>query len=150
MADCSIDSPNVQAFLKLIRFAEHYPDDSDNFYDTLYGGGRFSGYTTHPNRAVTRWGHTSNAAGAYQILYSTWAEEHRRGVAIDFSPASQDAIAFDKLRSRGALAAVCDGDLPTAFTLLRSEWTALPGASQTRMTMAAGTAAFTSYGGTLK
>ena len=51
---CDVDDVNVKAFLKLIRYAEHYPNKADAFYDTLYGGGRFTGYLTHPNRAVTR------------------------------------------------------------------------------------------------
>lgn len=150
MPDCEIGSANVQAFLKLIRFAEHYPDTSDNFYDTLYGGGRFVGYVTHPNTAVMKWGHKSTAAGAYQILYLTWEEAKKKGIVTDFTPASQDKLAFAKLRSRGALGAVCDGKLADAFVLLRNEWTSLPGAKQTRMTIEGGKAAFVSYGGTVK
>ena len=150
VADCDLTNANVQAFLKLIRFAEHYPDASDNFYDTLYGGGRFTGYTTHPNKAVTKWGHTSTAAGAYQILYPTWAEAKKQGVVTDFTPGSQDRLAFEKLRTRGALSAVCGGDLGSAYALLRNEWTSLPGAKQTRMTLKDGQSAFVSYGGTVK
>ena len=150
MPGCDLDSADVKAFLKLIRFAEHYPDRSDDFYDTLYGGGRFSGYVAHPNRAVTKWGHTSTAAGTYQILYPTWAEAKRKGVVVDFMPISQDRLAFEKLRSRGALAAVCDGDLVMAYGLLANEWTSLPGAKQARITMAEARAAFVSYGGVVK
>ncbi len=150
MATCDINDANVKAFLKLIRFAEHYPDAADSFYDTLYGGGHFSGYAMHPNKTVTKWGHTSTAAGAYQILYGTWAEAKKKGVVIDFTPASQDKLAFAKLSSRGALSAVCSGDLATAYNLLRNEWTLLPGAKQSRMTIAAGKTAFLSYGGTAK
>jgi lysozyme len=148
--DCNSENSNVKAFLKLIRYAEHYPDTSDAFYDTLYGGGRFSGYSTHPNKAVTRWGHTSTAAGAYQILYPTWAEAKKRGIVSDFRPASQDLLATEKLRSRGALNAVCDGDLAAAFRLLRNEWTSLPGAKQTRMTFDIAKTAFIGFGGTAK
>ena len=139
MTTCGPGDANVQAFLKLIRFAEHYPDTSDTFYDTLYGGGRFAGYAVHPNKAVTKWGHTSTAAGAYQILYPTWAEAKKRGIVVDFTPASQDMLAVEKLRSRGALSAI--------YALLRSEWTSLPGAKQTRMTFEEAKAAFVSYGG---
>ncbi len=150
MATCDITDSNVQAFLKLIRFAEHYPNTSDDFYDTLYGGERFSGYVAHPNKAVTKWGHTSTSAGAYQILYSTWAEARKWGVVSDFTPPSQDMLAFEKLRSRGALDAVCSGDLATAYGRLGSEWTSLPGASQSRMSVEDGRRAFLSYGGRTK
>jgi len=148
MPDCDVSAPNVQAFLKLIRFAEHYPDASDSFYDSLYGGGRFTSYTAHPNRSVTRWGHTSTAAGAYQILFSTWAEARRNGIVSDFTPAAQDRLAFERIRFRKATGAVCLGELHLAFSLLRNEWTALPGARQTRMTFERGRDAFIRYGGT--
>jgi len=143
-----VEEANVQAFLRLIRHAEHYPDSGDDTYDVLYGGGRFGSYATHPNRAVTRWGHTSTAAGAYQILFGTWRDAKRRGLVNDFSPAAQDAIARDKLRSRGALPAVMRGDVPTACASLRGEWTSLPGAAQSRMSMAVAEAAFARFGGT--
>ena len=148
MADtCDVSSPNAQAFLKLIRFAEHYPDQSDDFYFSLYGGGRFTDPSKHPNTAVTRWGHTSTAAGAYQVLYGTWAEAKKRGEVNDFSAASQDTLAFNRIKSRGALADVCSGDVAGASAKLAQEWTSLPGARQSRMTLATAEAAFTSYGG---
>ena len=144
---CDVNDPNVRAFRKLIRYAEHYPDKSDNFYDTLYGGDRFVGYTTHPHRRVFKWRKWSDAAGAYQILFSTWSEAKGRGIVSDFSPASQDRLAFEKLRTRGALSAICSGDLTTAYRRLVNEWTALPGAGQSRMSPSAGRAAFIEFGG---
>lgn len=147
---CDVSSPNVQAFLKLIRYAEHFPDESDDFYNTLYGGGRFTGYQSHPKQRVTRWGHTSDAAGAYQILGSVWQEQKDKGVVADFSPAAQDKIAFGKFTYRHALASVCAGDLASAYVALKDEWTALPGARQSRMAAADGRAAFIRFGGTPK
>jgi lysozyme len=150
MPECNADSANVKAFLKLIRYAEHFPDKSDNFYNTLYGGGSFVGFAQHPNKAVTKWGHTSTAAGAYQILYGTWAEAKKKGIVTDFSPAAQDAIAFAKLQSRGALGDVCAGNVDHACAMLASEWTSLPGGKQTRMTAGIARDAFVEFGGTLK
>jgi len=126
---------NVNAFLRLIRYAEHHKDDS-SVYNTLYGGGHFSGYATHPNKnGTTRWGHTSPAAGAYQILWSTWDEQRRRGLVKDFSPAAQDAIAREKLKTRGATPYIEKGDIESAIPKLRKEWTSLPGAAQSKMSM---------------
>ncbi len=148
MADaCDINNANVKAFLKLIRYAEFYPDESDDFYLRIYGGGRFTDPSKHPDVAVKKWGHTSNAAGAYQFVYSTWAEAKRHGVVTDFSPASQDTLAFRRIEFRGAQEAVCSGDVASASALLASEWTSLPGASQSRMTLDTGQAAFKRYGG---
>ncbi|QYE33984.1 hypothetical protein KZX46_14295 [Polymorphobacter sp. PAMC 29334] len=107
-------------------------------------------FTTHPNTAVFKWGHTSTAAGAYQILYSAWAEANKQGIVPDFTLKSQDRLALEKLKTRGALAAVCSGDLATSFALLRNEWTSLPGAKQTRMSFNDGKSAFVGYGGKVK
>lgn len=135
---------NVRAFLKLIRYAEHERDD-DGVYMILYGGATFTGVAEHPNKAVTKWGHTSNAAGAYQILYSTWAEAKKKGIVLDFSRASQDILAVKKLHSRGAYAFVVAGDVENAIPKLRNEWTSLPGAKQSKMTMEAGKQRFAQY-----
>ncbi|MDO7842784.1 lysozyme family protein [Sphingomonas immobilis] len=147
MAECDINTPNVKAFLKLIRYAEHYPDASDNFYYTLYGGGTFKGDAAHPNTAVSKWGHTSTAAGAYQILYGTWKEAFDKKIVTDFKPASQDKLAFAKLKSRGALGSVCNGDLTTAYALLKNEWTSLPGAKQSRLAASVAEKYFADAGG---
>lgn len=126
---------NMAAFLRLIRYAEHH-SDSDEVYFLLYGGQqRFTDTSKHPDKAVTAWGHTSTAAGAYQILYATWKEARERGIVTDFSKASQDKLAVEKLRSRHALAYVQQGDIDHAIPLLRKEWTSLPGGSQSKMTM---------------
>lgn len=144
MADCTIESVNVRAFLRLIRFAEHQTDDSRVYY-TLYGGGSFIDTDKHPNKAVKRWGHTSTAAGAYQILYGTWLEAKQKGIVSDFSPAAQDKLAFTKLKTRGALSYVCAGDIENAIAKLRQEWTSLPGASQSDFSMKAAKERYTTY-----
>lgn len=129
------DDINVAAFLRLIRFAEHHID-SDEVYVALYGGQqRFTDTSRHPDKAVTAWGRTSTAAGAYQILYATWKEAKERGIVTDFSKASQDKLAIEKLRSRHALGYVQHGDIDRAIPLLRNEWVLLPGGSQSKMTM---------------
>lgn len=139
------EETNVAAFLKLIRFAEHRTD-SDEVYFLLYGGRQtFTDTSQHPNRAITAWGHTSTAAGAYQILYLTWKEAKDKGVVSDFSKASQDKLARAKLQSRGALSAIQKGDIERAIPFLRSEWTSLPGAKQSKMTMAQARVLFDQY-----
>lgn len=129
------DDINVAAFLRLIRFTEHHMD-SDEVYVALYGGQqRFTDTSRHPDKAVTAGGRTSTAAGAYQILYATWKEAKERGIVTDFSKASQDKLAIEKLRSRHALGYVQHGDIDRAIPLLRNEWVLLPGGSQSKMTM---------------
>jgi muramidase (phage lysozyme) len=136
---------NVAAFLKLIRYAEHKSDD-DRVYFLLYGGQQtFVDTTKHPNKAITAWGRTSTAAGAYQILYSTWKEAKDKGVVIDFSKAAQDTLATSKLRSRGAYPYIVKGDIEHAVARLRNEWTSMPGAAQSDLSMATARKQFDKY-----
>ena len=61
-----LSNANVQAMLQVIRTGEGTlgPDG----YTTIYGGGQFSSLADHPRKAVSKWGRTSTAAGAYQTL----------------------------------------------------------------------------------
>lgn len=136
---------NVAAFLKFIRYAEHLRDD-DGVYFLLYGGRQtFTDTSKHPNKAITAWGRTSTAAGAYQILYSTWKEAKDKGIVTDFSKDSQDTLAKAKLSSRRALPFIEAGDIDHAIPLLRNEWTSMPGAGQSKMTMATAHERFAKY-----
>lgn len=65
-------------------------------YNELYGGGSFDSYAQHPDVAIPLGNGThTTAAGRYQFLSSTWADEAKRLGLSDFSPASQDAAAWD-------------------------------------------------------
>ena len=70
--DVTLQNPNVQAFLSLIRHTEGAG------YTTLFGGGIVENTDDHPRIAVTRTlagkPITSTAAGAYQFLSRTWDE----------------------------------------------------------------------------
>ena len=101
-APCTIDSPNVKAFLKLIRYAEHYPDESDSGYLKHNGGEMFEDVTNHPGKRDRKWGKTSTAAGAYGILEDVCKNAVAKGIASDFSPISQDKIAFWLIGTRHA------------------------------------------------
>lgn len=126
---------NIRAFLKFIRYAEHRREDNSVYY-RIYGNKlTFSDISKHPNVRVVAWGRTSTAAGAYQILYSTWQEAVEKGIVRDFTPLSQDKIALWKLRTRHALSHVQRGEIDRAIPFLRKEWTSMPGAAESKMTM---------------
>lgn len=65
-----LGNDHCRAFLSLIRRCEGAN------YNTLFGGGAFSGWADHPRQRVTRQSGgrplTSTAAGAYQFLARTW------------------------------------------------------------------------------
>lgn len=117
---------NIRAFLIMIQHAEGtYGKDG---YRKLYGGGYFNDYSKHPNTKVTKWGITSTAAGAYQILSKTWAELQTKLKLPDFSPVSQDKAAIELIRRRNALEDVYAGRFIQAIAKCRKEWASLPGA----------------------
>ena len=134
---CTADLPASKAFLTLLRWLENYPRDDDGVYWITYGGGTFSDASAHPNTPHKKWGHTSTAAGAYQIVFGTWAAAKRNGVAFDFMPASQDHVAWWIIGQSHAQALVCGGAdrLDQAFTALSSQWSSLPGASQSQVSV---------------
>ncbi len=117
---------NIRAFLIMIQHAEGtYGKDG---YRKLYGGGYFNDYSRHPNTKVTKWGITSTAAGAYQILSKTWAELQAKLKLPDFGPVSQDKAAIELIRRRKALEDVYAGRFTQAIAKCRKEWASLPGA----------------------
>jgi lysozyme len=117
---------NIRAFLIMIQHAEGtYGKDG---YRKLYGGGYFNDYSKHPNTKVTKWGITSTAAGAYQILSKTWAELQAKLKLPDFGPVSQDKAAIELIRRRKALEDVYAGRFTLAIAKCRKEWASLPGA----------------------
>lgn len=130
-----VNHPNVRAMFAVIRRGEG--TSGPNGYRTLYGGGLFDSFADHPNIAVTKWGRTSTAAGAYQILSrgpDVWTETKNAMGLKDFSPASQDLAALGRIAMRGVLADVLAGRLEKAIQGngsrghgLRWEWASLPG-----------------------
>lgn len=117
---------NIRAFLIMIQYAEGtYGADG---YKRLYGGGSFKDFSRHPNTKQTKWGITSTAAGAYQILSKTWNEIQPKLGLPDFSPASQDKAAIELIRRRKALEDVYAGRFAQAIVKCKKEWASLPGA----------------------
>src|SRR5687767_583712 len=115
-----IELPQVRAALDTIAWAE-----GGRSYNTLYGGGTFSG-PQHPNRAVTAGGYTSTAAGRYQFLYRTWNEIRNRLGLADFGPRNQDIAAVDLIAQRGQLPRLLGGDFEGMMKGLGCAWAALP------------------------
>lgn len=130
----TMDNKNLQAFLAMIRTGEGTADDGG--YSRLFGGGSFDSYADHPRQMVTRWGLTSSAAGAYQILSRTWDDLKNSGHSLpDFSPANQDKAAIALIKRRGALADVLAGRFLAAIKKCNKEWASLPGSPYGQKTL---------------
>ena len=70
----------------------------------------------------------STGAGRYQLL-SRWWDAYRKQLGLkDFSPKSQDAVALQQIKERGALPVIDRGDIRQAIDRCSNIWASLPGA----------------------
>ena len=69
----------------------------------------------------------STGAGRYQLL-SRWWDAYRKQLGLkDFSK-SQDAVALQQIKERGALPMIDRGDIRQAIDRCSNIWASLPGA----------------------
>src|SRR5712671_5769333 len=118
-----LSNPNVRAGLDVLAYCEGAN------YNTVYGGGTFSGWQ-HPHRRVTAGRYTSDAAGRYQFLGSTWNSLQSQYGLADFSPPNQDLGAVILIAQKGGLQTLANGDLQSFVAAVRGVWPSLPGGSQ--------------------
>jgi muramidase (phage lysozyme) len=122
--------------------------ESAGRYNIRYGGGvdkAFDNYADHPRIAepITSGpdvGKTSTAAGRYQFIAPTWDAEAKKLGLKDFSPANQDAAAWDlaqteyKARTgKDLLTVLRSGDkaaIDAVPRALSGQWSSLPGGRQ--------------------
>ena len=121
-----LKDPKVKSFLDTISYAEGTPGSAG--YQTMFTGKQFdpSKGWKHPRALQTGGGYTSDAAGKYQYLSTTWEGVQRELGLPDFSPQSQDIGALHLLQRRGALDPLLKGDITTAIHKSAPEWASLP------------------------
>lgn len=125
---------SIQAFLSLIGWSEGAA------YNTIVTGvtgpSTFTDFSDHPfapqfNRppVIVRRSPLleSTAAGRYQLLYRWWVPYKAMLKLSDFSPASQDAVALQQMKERGAQALIAAGDIQSAITACSNIWASFPG-----------------------
>ena len=97
-------------------------------YDVIVGGELFTDYSDHPRKLVTLNPKLkSTGAGRYQLL-SRWWDAYRKQLGLkDFSQ-SQDAVALQQIKERGALPMIDRGDIRQAIDRCSNIWASLPGA----------------------
>ena len=118
-------SPNARAWLKALSAAEGTTRDGEIRYDIMFGGGRFTDLSRHPDTVIDGGRYKSAAAGAYQFMPGTWREAKADLKLKDFGPYSQDQAALYLMRRRGV-----DPDTAPinaeSVALLSPEWASLP------------------------
>jgi muramidase (phage lysozyme) len=125
--------PEAYALLDTISGTE-----SAGKYDIMYGKKRFSSYADHPRQLFSiergpNKGKKTSAAGRYQFIRDTWDDQASKLGLKDFSPASQDAAAWNLAKEtygRGLMQDLRSGDpakIAAIGKALRHQWTSLPG-----------------------
>lgn len=89
------------AFLDTVAYAEVGSRGHCDGYNIKQGFGTFSSYADHPREIVTAGGYSSDAAGRYQFLSTSWDDFAGKLGLRDFSPANQDRAALQYLSELG-------------------------------------------------
>jgi muramidase (phage lysozyme) len=131
----------LKAFLDTIAYSEGTstsPITRNNGYDVIVSGVKgpsiFTDYADHPfahgGHVLVRLGPPlliSTAAGRYQVL-ARYFEAYKAQLHLpDFSPASQDAVAIQQMKERGAVALVETGNAGSAILACAPIWASFPG-----------------------
>lgn len=133
--------PNRTAFLAMIGWSEGtrtspltQRDGYDVIVTGLTGPEVFTDFSDHPfahgraPKAINRSGLESTASGRYQLLLRWWAPYKASLNLPDFSSASQDAVALQQIRERGALPLIDGGNIQLAIQRCANLWASFPGA----------------------
>jgi len=144
---------NMKAFLDMLAFSEGTINIGDNGYNVIVGGATFTGYADHPRKLVSlpKLGIKSTAAGRYQVL-ARYFNHYKSLLSLpDFSPESQDRIAVQLIRERGAFVLVNEGKVAEAIDRVKNIWASLPGAGygQHEHRLDKLVSAYRRYGGTV-
>lgn len=128
----SMQPGNIGAFLDMIAYSEGTSTctlTKNDGYDVLVGGHTFIGFADHPRILVqVRPGLVSTAAGRYQVL-ARYYDAYKALLHLpDFSPMSQDLIAMQQIKERGALQDIAAGNFESAVSKCKNIWASLPGA----------------------
>jgi hypothetical protein len=125
VAKASPPPPNPEANVK--KFLDFLGRAEGADYNTIVGGSKFSDFRAHPRVVglTTKEG-PSTAAGKYQIVGSTYDDVAPKIGVRDFSPDSQDKIAIELIRRKGALEDVRNGNFQAAVAKLGGTWASLP------------------------
>lgn len=112
---------------RVIRYAEG--TSGDRGYNTQFTGRQFEDLSRHPRQLNSSNGYTSDAAGAYQFLSTTWDEAKNALNLPDFSASSQEKAGRYLTEQRGVnpdAVIQTKEEFKAAMDKLAPEWASLP------------------------
>ena len=96
-------------------------------YDVIVGGELFTGQPDHPQPGHAKPKTQINSAGRYQLLPVGGMPTASSLPERLLSPKSQDAVALQQIKERGALPMIDRGDIRQAIDRCSNIWASLPG-----------------------
>lgn len=123
----SLASGGWKPLSAVIRYGEGTSGDAG--YNTQFTGTQFTDMSQHPRQLRSGGGYTSDAAGAYQFLSTTWDEAKGALGLQDFSPASQEKAGKFLTERRGVnpnKVIESKAEFKTVMDKLAPEWASLP------------------------
>ena len=121
-----------KAFLDMLAWSEGTDNGRqktrNHGYDVIVGGELFTDYSDHPRKLVTL---NPNSNQQRRTLPASFplVDAYRKQLGLkDFSPKSQDAVALQQIKERGALPMIDRGDIRQAIDRCSNIWASLPGA----------------------
>lgn len=114
----------VSTYMDVIAWCEGtYPDG----YNIMFTGATFSDFSDHPRQIQSGGGYSSDAAGRYQFLSTTWDSVAGSLGLTDFSPKSQNIAGWQLAKNRGVTSDDILADPVAALKEAAGEWASLPG-----------------------
>ena len=104
-----------KAFLDMLAWSEGTDNGRqktrNHGYDVIVGGELFTDYSDHPRKLVTLNPNSNQQAADANAVFRWW-DAYRKQLGLkDFSPKSQDAVALQQIKERGALPMIDRGDI---------------------------------------
>ena len=119
-----------KAFLDMLAWSEGLKTVRQKtrwFINVIVGGKLFTDYSDHPRKRhakpKTPNQQAPDAAASFPLVGCL-----PQAACTDFSPKSQDAVALQQIKERGALPMIDRGDIRQAIDRCSNIWASLPGA----------------------
>lgn len=119
----SVSNPNARALLNAIADAEGTSKYPNGGYLTMFTGKQFKNMADHPRQIQSSNGYSSDAAGRYQFLGTTW-DEYSNG--RNMMPENQDNVALDLVAKKRGVN-INDGLSMKEIYKLGQEWASIEG-----------------------
>ena len=97
-------------------------------YDVIVGGELFTDYSDHPRKLVTLNPKLKSTGADATSFFPVGGMPTASSLPERLSPKSQDAVALQQIKERGALLMIDRGDIRQAIDRCSNIWASLPGA----------------------